>query len=296
MNKQEALKTFVAEIKARMDGIAAAQRRRPRPDPLPGMQNALSAFIADGAARLMSAGLSVTAIQEAVRAATDPAPDAPRQNGADTGEAPAAPEKNNLNDNDKQGDDDTGDVTGLDLLTTFAAADENLLRDFSEGRLTGRALLDALGRDALVLENTAGALPLVLAECREDGEFDALTSGGEILAGPDGEAFTPQCFEFDADADDPGSVIAEPLVYKDDDEINRICDLIRDIDECTFHERADLGRLAEVCGILPPVDEPAAAIARLWADFESLRAFYAKLRREGKWLVLFAFVRPKLAA
>ncbi|MDR3201113.1 MAG: YfbM family protein [Spirochaetales bacterium] len=304
--EQKDLDTFIEDIVRRQAQIEDCQKNGMKAKKLLEMQTELSGFITDTTRKLMAAGLGITGIQNALRAAPDRVPNS-YASDADEDDDAVIDEDGDCDDGDydddyaidaykKNGKDfseklSPEQILSMKIFTVFAAVDKELITAFEEGRTGGQELMDEIGKanTSVSLKGTE-TISLVAGNYREDSGFDNI-SGGEILAGPDGQAFLPEWFEV-KDENGCRSQICEPLVYKDAEEVWEVCALARKIDEKTFFRQFDIKKLikADMFPLLDARDvkkHKKEIALSLWESFGKLKDFYEKAAAAGKWAAIF---------
>jgi hypothetical protein len=280
-NQQQELNKLIEEIRAQQASIEEGQKQGLSAKKVLELQGGLSTFIGTKVGELSAQGISISRIQEVIRAAMDRVPNT---------YAPDAPPQDDFEDDEEGTDIDPEDLPDLAITTIFKAVKKTVIADFEEGRIDEKNLIDLLTRDACVFNNTIEAIGLVLGNYREESDFDPVTDGGEILTGPDGKAFVPEWFVWRNENGSSAS-FSDPLVYKNSEEIESICDLIRDIDRKKFLKRFNIKKLFKAEAFLLKskkelVREKNSIAETLWNDFERLRAFYESAAQDGLWVTM----------
>jgi hypothetical protein len=268
MNPQ--LDEFARQVGAKMGEIGASSGKKASE-----LQAELSAYIAEQTQALMSQGVSVTEIQDALQAAAGRveqtyAPDAEEFDG-DPGERLDSP---------------------LSVFTFLVPFEEAAVAAFTAGNLDEAELMEhiASSPDLTPLEMTEG-LNLVLGDFgRNQALCDAIVSG-EIVAGSGGEAFMPEYLTV-READGRQYAASDPAVFKSAGEVRSIAALLQPFDQKTFSKKADIKELLK-SGWLDGYDprsvkkEAAYVINELWKEFTALREVYRRASEQGKGMFIF---------
>jgi hypothetical protein len=270
MNSDLQLADFARLVREQTEKVNAAKGKQAEQ-----LQMELSVFIGQQMQSLMAQGLSVTEIQNAVRAAvTDIVPQT------------YAPD---IDESDNHGDSLNPPVS---VTTYFLPMDENVIADFTSGKLNQAAFLELLfaSPDIIALEMTEG-IDLVLSGYGKIDAYDEVTCGGEIVAGPDGEAFMPEHVDV-REQDGSAYLISDPMVFKTAEEVAVITVLLSSIDEQNFCKKADIKKLIK-SGWLDGYDkrsvkkEAAYIISALQEEYISLRNMYEKAAKNKKGMLIF---------
>ena len=267
-NTDNLLAEFARQVREQIDKVNAAKGKQAEQ-----LQTALSKFITEQVQALVKQGLPVMKIQETLRAATDMVPQtyAPDDTGDDSGEALEPP---------------------VGSITFFLPMDESIINAFTAGKLGKAELMDLLGSspDITPIE-MSGGLDLVLTDYGKNMALDDATGGGEIVAGPDGEAFIPENLDIRNTEGDCGAV-REPMVFKTAPEVKSIEALLEPITEYVFRKKADIKKLLKA-GWLDEYDkrsvkkEAGYIIGVLWDECAALREVYRKAAEQQKGMVVF---------
>jgi len=280
-NIDNQLAEFTRQVKAQLDKLNTAKGKEAEQ-----LQTELSTFIAEQTMALMKQGLPVMKIQEVLRSATDMVPQtyAPDDTGTDdAGEALEPP---------------------VGSIAYFLPMDESTIEAFSAGKIGKTELMDLICKvpDITPMEMTDG-LDFVLTDYGKNMALDDATGGGEVVAGPDGEAFVPENLEMryldgSGDTMPDGSLavrnatISEPMVFKTADEVMALKKLLDPITEHVFNKKADIKKLVKA-GWLADYDkrsvkkEAGFIIGELWKEFVKLKKVYRKATEQQKGMVVF---------
>jgi len=279
-NIDNQLSEFSQQVREQLDKLNAAKGKEAEQ-----LQTALYTFISEQTMTLMKQGLPVMKIQEVLRSATDMVPQtyAPDDTGEDTGEALEPP---------------------VGSIAYFLPMDESTIDAFSAGKIGKTELMDLICKvpDITPMEMTDG-LDLVLTDYGKNMALDDATGGGEIVAGPDGEAFMPENLEIryldgSGDTMPDGSLavrnatISEPMVFKTAEEVRSLKKLLDPITEHVFNKKADIKKLIKA-GWLADYDkrsvkkEAGFIIGELWKEFVKLKKVYRKATEQQKGIVVF---------
>ncbi len=170
MNRQ--LTEFAQSVRVKTEAVNTAKHQD-----ILSLQTALSEYISDRTQALMRQGLSVTDIQNALRAAIeDTEPQVSQPDAADTPE-----------------ETDEMLEPPVSQMVYYLPMPETMITDFSAGALDKNGLMERIcaSPDIAALA-MADEISLVLAGFDKDKTLEKATEGGEIVAGPDGEAFMPE--------------------------------------------------------------------------------------------------------
>ena len=283
-NKEQLLNEFARQVREQFDKLNAAKGKEAEQ-----LQTELSAFITEQTMAFVKQGLPVLQIQEALRTATDMVPQtyAPDDSGDDSGE-------------------DSGEALEppVGSVAYFLPVEESLIASFTAGKLKAAALMDMIGAspDIAGIEMTDG-LDLVLTDYGKNMALDDATGGGEIVAGPDGEAFMPENLEIryldvssETMPDESLAVrhctISEPMVFKTAPEVKSLKALLDPITQDVFYNKANIKKLIKA-GWLSDYDkrsvkkEAGFIIGELWKEFSALKKVYRKAVEQQKGMVVF---------
>jgi hypothetical protein len=268
MNPQ--LEEFIRQVREKMKEVDTASGQKASE-----LQTELSAYIAEQMQNLIQQGVSVTEIQDALRAATDRveqtyAPDADEFDG-DTGERLEPP---------------------LSVFTFLMPLEEAAIAAFTAGDFDRPELMERirLSPDITSLEMMDG-LDLVVSDFGKNQELSEVIGGGEIVAGSDGEAFIPEYLTV-KEADGRQYAVSDPAVFKSVGEVQSIVALLQPFDRETFFKKADIKKLLK-SGWLDGYDprsvkkEAAYVIDELWKEFTALQEVYRKASEQGKGMFVF---------
>jgi hypothetical protein len=270
MNSDLQLAEFARQVREQTEKVNAAKGKQAEQ-----LQMELSIFIGQQMQSLMAQGLSVTEIQNTVRAAvTDIVPQT------------YAPD---IDESENHGEPLSSPVSAT---TYFLPIDENVIADFTSVELNEIKFMELLctSPDIIALEMTEG-IDLVLGGFGKTNAYDEVTCGGEIVAGPDGEAFMSEQVDV-REQDDSAYVICEPMVFKSAEEVAAIVALLSSIDEQDFRKKADIKKLMK-SGWLDGYDkrsvkkEAQYIISALQEEFASLRDVYEKAAKNKKGMLIF---------
>ena len=264
----EMLAEFARKIREMTDRLNASKGKGTEQ-----LQMELSMYIGNGMQALMSAGLSVAEIQEAVRAATETVPQTHAQ------------------DDDGTGGRDISDPPIIPVIHLIPM-DEAVIDAFASGGIDSGELMDiidsSLDMASIVMES---ALELILTDYGKYAEADI--SCGEIVTGEDGEAFTHDPLDVPGTDGGYGGVVAEPMVFKDPSEVRMLCDLLSSISEKTFLKRADLKKLIKAgwapgCDYKDLREDEDEITGNLLYEFRELQKVYSKAAEQNKGMAIFA--------
>jgi hypothetical protein len=276
---EENLEQEIDRLAEAVKGRTAEIDRCDEAEKLMELQNNVAAFMDAEIQRLIAKGAPVTIIQEKLRAVVDRVP------------ASYAEDSSAGAEDDGSEDEISEQIDLIDLIeknsVVFSVVDKKHIIGFEDGTVTESELLKAAGERRLILKSLE-ELIMVLSAYREKSEFDAFGWGGNILAGPSGEALVPQWFEWE-DENGGGGKICEPMVYKTGDDIKTIMELVNIVDLKMFTRNFNIKKLLKAGGF-PLRDEKslknhkAEILQALWHDFLNLRSFYRAAALTGKWI------------
>ena len=272
-NVDNQLNEFALQVREQFDRLNAAKGKEAEQ-----LQAALSAFITEQTVALIKQGLPVLQIQEALRSATDMVPQtyAPDDTGDDSDEALES---------------------SVGSITYFLPIEESVIDAFAAGKMSNRELMELLysSPDAAQLEMTDG-LDIILTDYGKNMALDDATGGGEIVAGPDGEAFMPESidirFESESGEIANSGAVREPMVFKTAEEVTSLAALLEPITEKAFYKRADIKKLLKA-GWLADYDtrsvkkEADFIIGELWKECAALKEEYRKAAEQQKGMAIF---------
>jgi sugar fermentation stimulation protein len=226
--------------------------------------------------QIMKQGWSVQEIQDALRAAVE-----------DMVPQTLAPD--DVSDGENGGETMIPPIEGA---TYFVPLEESVVAAFSAGELDGNALMAQIcaEKGLAVLDDLTG-LDLVLTDFGKSPAFEDATDGGEIVAGPDGEAFMPEYLTV-SEPDGSGYHICEPMVFKTAEEVRAAAAMLMGIDEKAFRNKADIKKLIK-SGWLSGYDKRSVKKeadyikTTLLAQFAMLRTPYLQAAAQGKGVVIF---------
>jgi len=269
MDPEQQLSEFAKRVREWIDKIGSSKGKDAER-----LQSELSHFLAEGVQLLMARGVSLTRIEKVIREATDVVPQT---------YAPDADEQ------DDYVDEPMGSPTAEVML--FLPMDEGTVEAFAEGKISSDEMMDMLSTpDAVPIELSLG-LELVLTDFGKDETLSEATGGGEIVAGPDGEAFIPELLDMRT-KDGGRFYIADPLVFKTVEEVRNINSLLEPIGKEGFFKKAKIKKLID-SGWLDGYDEKSVKkeadniIGMLWEEFVLLRSAYVKAAEENKGMAVF---------
>ena len=262
------LAEFTRQVKGQFDKLKAAKDKEAEQ-----LQTSISAFITEQTVALVKQGLPVLKIQEALRSAADMVPQtyAPDDTGEDSGEALEPP---------------------VGSIVYFLPMEESIIGDFSAGKIGKTELMDLLYRapDITPIEMSDG-LDLVLTDYGKNLKLDDATGGGEIVAGPDGEAFMPENLNI-RNLDGDCCSVSEPMVYKTAEDVKSLNKLLDPVTEHVFKKKANIKKLIKA-GWLSDYDkrsvkkEASFIIGELWKEFVTLKKVYRKAAEQLKGMAVF---------
>jgi hypothetical protein len=241
----------------------------------------LSLYIAGQTQNLMNRGISITEIQNALRAA------------AGTVEQTYAPDADEF--------DEEGGVRleqPIGAFTYFLPVEEAVITAFAGGNFDEPELMERIRLSAGItpLEMTEG-LDLVLSDFGKNQALRDVITGGEIVAGSDGEAFVPEYLTV-KEADGYQYIVSDPAVFKSAGEVQSLAALLEPFNQKTFTGKADIKKLLK-SGWLEGYDprtvkkEAAYIIDELWKEFTALREVYRKASEQRKGMLIFAGYQGK---
>lgn len=225
---------------------------------------------------LMKQGLSVAEIQDTLRAALD-----------DMVPQTYAPD---ADDADDESDELLESPVGVAVY--YIPMEEAVIDAFADGGLDKKGLMERIyaSTDFVPLELGEG-ISFVLIDFGKDEVMEDVTDGGEIVAGPDGEAFMPEHLRV-TEADGYQYTVCEPMAFKTAKEVQAIFTLIEPITEKVFVKKANIKKLIK-SGWLEGYDKKSVIkeanyiIGGLWEEFVQLREIYRKATEEMKGILNF---------
>ncbi|MCL2031772.1 MAG: YfbM family protein [Methanomassiliicoccaceae archaeon] len=259
-----ALADFTDGLRKKLDGVNAAKGKEAE-----ALAADLSSFIERNMRELMQQGISVAEIQKAVQAATERVPQ--------------------THASDAEGGDEEYEDPELLVSSSicFLPAEDAVIAAFAAGEFGGEEMMNRLtsSEDEISVEMSEG-LDLVLTDYGKDPSMDDVTGGGEIVTGPDGEAFAPGTLDLGR------SVVAEPMVFKTSEEVRDICKRLEPFTEKAFLKRADIRKLIKH-GWLEGYDpksvmkEADYIISAVRDEFTELREIYRRAAEQNKGMAIF---------
>ena len=265
---------FVRGVKEKMEAADAASGRRALE-----LQAELSAYIAGQMQNLMSQGVPVMELQDALRAATDRveqtyAPDADEPADA-SGEEPGE-----------------GLEPPVSAFTFFLPLEETVIAGFASGGIDGPLLMERIrgASNSTALEMTEG-LELVLSDFGKNRLLCRVITGGEIVAGSDGEAFMPEYLTVKEEGCQ--YLVSDPAVFKSAEEVQSLARLLEPFDRKIFFKKADIKKLIKF-GWLEGYDlrqvkkEAQYIIDELWKECTALKEVYRRASEQRKGMLIFA--------
>ena len=125
----------------------------------------------------------------------------------------------------------------IGILTYFCPMDEKAVTDFAAGTIDGKQLMEIIcaSPDLQPFDNLEG-IEHILTGFGKDPAYEEVTEGGEIVAGPDGEAFIQVSITVTR-VDGYQYMICQPMVFKTRDEVKSVCELLQPIDEKNLYQQ-----------------------------------------------------------
>jgi len=258
-------------VRVKTDEVNAAQGQKAM-----ALQTELSGFIGTNIQELMKQGFKIMDIQDAIRAATE-----------DIVEQTYAPDKTEC----EQSEYDILEPP-LDVNTYYLPMDKSIITNFISGNLDSAGLTDKIltSPDITTVEMVE-ILDLVLTDFGKNPSFSDVLEGGEIIAGPDGEAFLFEYLEI-KDSNECCHAICEPAVFKSFDEICAINATLESVTEKVFFKKADIKKLIKT-GCLDEYNrrsikkEADYIKSELWKEFINLREIYNKAKQQENGILIF---------
>jgi hypothetical protein len=181
----------------------------------------------------------------------------------------------------------------IQAFTFFLPIEETVITAFAGGTIDEPGLIEHIRRSAAItpLEMTEG-LDLVVSDFGKNQALCAIITGGEIVAGNNGEAFIPEYLTV-KEADAYQYVVADPAVFKSAGEVQSIAALLEPFDQKTFVRKAAVKKLLK-SGWLEGYDprsvkkEAGYIINELWKEFTALREVYRRASEQRKGMLIFA--------
>jgi hypothetical protein len=180
----------------------------------------------------------------------------------------------------------------VDEVTYFVPLDESAVAAFTAGEIDAGAFMAQICAEPVItaLEDLTG-LAYVLTDFGKSPELEEATGGGEMVIGPDNEAFMPEHLTV-TESDGGGYHICDPMVFKTAEEVKALTTRLMSIDEKTFRKKADIKKLIK-SGWLDGYGkhlvkkEADYIVTELLAQFAMLRTAYLKAAAHGKGWVIF---------
>jgi hypothetical protein len=180
----------------------------------------------------------------------------------------------------------------LSTFTFFQPIEETVIAAFAAGDFDEPGLIEHIRITSNItsLEMTE-ALELVLSDFGKNRELCGVITGGEIVAGSNGEAFMPEYLSV-KESDGYQYLICEPAVCKSAEEVQAIAVLLEPIDQKKFFKKADIKKLIK-SGWLDGYDprsvkkEAVYIIDELWKEFTALREVYRRAAEQRKGMLIF---------
>jgi hypothetical protein len=262
------LDEFVHQARAKTAEIGASGAKAEA------LQSELSRFIVENTTRLMQAGISVVEIQDALRDAADTvpqtyAPDAD-ESGGDSGEPLEPP---------------------VAVTEYYVPLEDAATAAFAKGEMDAAWLLTRIKESPDCTPITMGeGIALIITDFGKKPDLQNATGGGEVVAGPDGEAFMPEYLSV-TDTEDYSFLVCEPVVFKTADEVRSLSTLLESPDKKLFYNKANIKKLIKA-GWLDGYDkravkkEAAYIFGELWNEFVLLREVYHKAAKQQQGIVI----------
>jgi hypothetical protein len=274
MNPQ--LDEFVLQVREKMEEVDTSSGQKALE-----LQTKLSVYIAEQTQNLMNQGISITEIQDALRAATDRV------------EQTYAPDADEFNE-------ETGEQLEFPIavFTFFLPIEEATITAFADGNFDESGLMEhiRISADSAPLEMTEG-LDLVLSDFGKNQALYNVIINGEIVAGSSGEAFIPEYLTI-KEADGYQYSVSDPAVFKSAAEVQSIVALLEPFDQKAFFKKADIKKLLE-SGWLDGYDprsvkkEADYIIDELWKEFTVLQEVYRRASEQRKGMLIFVGYQGK---
>jgi hypothetical protein len=267
--QNSALDEFVRQVGAQAAEAGAASGAKAA-----ALQSELSRFIIENTTRLMREGLSVSEIQDALRAAagTVPqtyAPDA-NESGGDYSEPLEPP---------------------VTVTEYYVPLEDAALAAFAKGEVDAAWFFARVKESPDSTPITMGeGIALIITEFGKNPVLRDAAGGGEVVAGPDGEAFMPEYLSV-TDAEDYRFLICEPVLFKTAEEVRSITTLLESPDKKLFYHKANIKKLLKA-GWLDGYDkrevkkEAAYIFGELWNEFVLLREVYRRAAKQQQGMAI----------
>ena len=273
MEEDTILNEFVRQVQEQLNKLNAADGKE-----VEQLQTALSMYVMEKTQELVKQGWPVLKIQELLRAATDMVPQthAPDDTGSDSDEV---------------------SESAVGSITYFLPMEESVITSFAAGKISYEQLKNLLCTlpDLVPIEMAEG-LDHVLTDYGKNMALDEATGGGELVAGPDGEAFIPEHIDVRYESEnseiEKSGAVREPLVFKTPAQVMSIKALLDPVTEYVFHKKADIKKLLKA-GWLADYDKKAIKkdapyiIKELWKEFVTLKGVYRKAAEQRKGMAVF---------
>lgn len=194
------------------------------------VQMELAAYIGAKMQELMAEGADINVVQEKLRSAMNYVPNS---------YAPSVEEA-----------DETSieSLENLNPQTYMFAVKNELLDAFFTGELSEKEFIRQIADKTWFVAKLLDVMQVVLGEYGKDKRFETFAAGGEIVAGPDGEALIPQWLE-GVTPEGQNFAICEAATYKEAFEINDEYELIKNMAQEDFFARWNLNKFAKYQGL-----------------------------------------------
>jgi hypothetical protein len=133
-------------------------------------------------------------------------------------------------------------------------------------------------------------LNILLNKKKKNDTFDKVFQGGEIIAGPDGEALLFDIVSF-KDEDDYEGEVADPVVYKTPEEAMENHLLLKSIDNKIINN-LNIKKLEKSFGVDGYFDDVTKEklVSDLFETLNRFRTFYENASSKNMYCVLFNFI------
>ncbi|MDR2944085.1 MAG: YfbM family protein [Methanosarcinales archaeon] len=179
------------------------------------------------------------------------------------------------------------------MIFIFTAVEKQNIRDFENGSISENRLIDFLFNDERIELHQIDRAVNILANGDEFSEYYEIMSGGEILAGGDGEALVIDIVSVEYE-DGGGFEICDPAVYMTNEEVKKAALILSKVDETVFKDAFDLimKKLTKRSFLNKKkkvLKENADEIFEcLWNELDALKSFYQKASGDGNYIVVFS--------
>jgi hypothetical protein len=181
----------------------------------------------------------------------------------------------------------TGEIS---VYYFFAGLSQSIITNFENGKISTQDFFNAvdLSKPYIFAENME-LLNVLLNNYTKTNDYDDVFCGGEIIAGPDGEALLVELIRF-KQSDGYEGEIADPVVYKTPQEAVICYALLQNISEKGVKNKLNLKKLEKAINAPRYFDETDKdeLLLDLCNTLKLLQGFYRKAADEKLSPVLFS--------